>query len=95
MKHKKYTKSKKTLEFSYKLNHKQMAEAQTREEVLSIILEGFKKTNNEIKALNIKDFDVDKFYSVVTSVIEDFTNKDFPTKERLFVVHNEEKKRTS
>lgn len=90
--HKKYTKSKKTLEFSYKLNHKQMAEAQTREEVLSIILEGFKKTNNEIKALNIKDFDVDKFYSVVTSVIEDFTNKDFPTKERLFVVHNEEKK---
>jgi hypothetical protein len=90
---KKYTKSKKTLEFTYKLNHKQMTEAQTRKEVLDIILEGFKKTNNEIKALNIKDFDVDKFYSVVTSVIEDFTKKnDYPPKERLIAVHTEEKK---
>jgi len=89
--HKKYTKSKKTLEFSYKLNHKQMAEAQAREEVLAIILEGFKKTNNEIKALNIKDFDVDEFYSVVASVIEDFTNNDYAHKERLFAQPEEKK----
>ena len=90
--HKKHTKSRKTLEFSYKLNHKQMTEAQTREELLSIILEGFKKTNNEIRALNIENFDVDKFYSVVSSVIEDFTKNDYTPKKRLFVAHTEGKK---
>lgn len=90
--HKKYTKSKKSLEFSYKLNHRQMTEAKTREEVLAIILEGFKKTNNEIRLLNIKDFDVDKFYSVVTSVIEDFAKDDYVPKEKLFVAPSDEKK---
>lgn len=90
--HKKYTKSKKTLEFSYKLNHKQVTEAHTRGEVLAIILEGFKKSYNEIKTLNITDFDVDKFYSVVASVIKDFAQKDYVPKERLFVAQIKEKK---
>lgn len=88
--HKKYMKSKKTLEFTYKLNHKQMKEAQTKEEVLHIILEGFKKTYNEINALGIKDFDVDKFYNVVTTSIEDFARNDYIPKERLFVAQPEE-----
>ena len=85
----KYTKSKKTLEFTYKLNHKQMKEAQTKEEVLHIILEGFKKTYNEINALGIKDFDVDKFYSVVTTAIEDFARNDYVPIEKLFVAQPE------
>lgn len=90
--HKKYTKTKRTLEFSYKLNYKQMTEAQTRAEVLDIILEGFKKTNTEIRSLNIKDFDIDDFYSNVSSVIENFAkNKSFP-KESLSIAKPEEKK---
>lgn len=90
--HKKYTKSQKTLEFSYKLNHKQVTDAHTIGEVLTIILEGFKKTYNEIKSLNIKDFDVDEFYRVVASVIEDFAQKDYVPKERLFLAPAKEKK---
>ena len=94
--HKKYTKSKKALEFSYKLNHKQMKEAQTREEVLSIILKGFKKTYDEIKALNIRNFDIDNFYSALTSAIEDFSKNDYAPKERLFLAPQlEEKKELS
>jgi hypothetical protein len=69
-----------------------MTEAQKREEVLAIILVGFEKTSNEIKALNIKDFDVDKFYSVVTSVIKDFAKNDYVPKEKLFVTQPKEEK---
>lgn len=84
-----FMRSKKNLEFSYKLNHKQMSEAQTREEVLSIILEGFKKTYDEIKSMNIKDFDVDKFYSVVISTIEEFAKNEYVPKERIFIYQPE------
>jgi len=87
-----FMKSKKNLEFGYKLNHKQMTEAQTREEVLAIVLEGFKKTYNEIKAMNIKDFDVDKFYSVVISTIEEFAKNEYVPKERIFIYQPERNK---
>ena len=83
--YKKYIKSKKYLEITYKLNHKQVTDATTREEVLAIILEGFKKTYPEVKALNIKDFDIDNFYNVVSSGIEDFAKNEYIPKERFFI----------
>jgi len=39
--------------------------------------------------MNIKDFDVDKFYSVVISTIEEFAKNEYVPKERIFIYQPE------
>lgn len=58
----KYTRSKKMLELTFRLSYNEVIAAKSEEELIQITERGFLKTYDAVKALNIKDFDVDRFY---------------------------------
>ena len=67
---KKYTKSKKLLEFEVKLNHCKVSRSTSENELIDIISEALLKSYSEIEALNIKDFDIGKFYDDLRNLLQ-------------------------
>lgn len=65
---KKYIKGKNYLEFSVKINHTDLIEASINS-VPDIVKEAILKTYIEINALNIKGFEIDKFYSDINQLL--------------------------
>ncbi len=56
-----YVKSKKFLEFHFKLNYKDIKNAKTDDEIITIIKGALEKATSEIRKINIISFDFEKF----------------------------------
>jgi len=69
--HKKYIKQKKTLEFEVKLNHAEIRGATNERQLYDMIVEVLLKPYTEIEALDIKDFDIGKFYTDLKNLLTD------------------------
>lgn len=72
--HKKYIKSKKCLEFAFKLNYQEVKNANTKSELLGIIATGFQIGLVQIKDMLIKDFDIEKFGKELEKAIHHLSN---------------------
>jgi hypothetical protein len=69
---KKYTKSKKLLEFSVKLNYREVIST-TEDKLVNIVTEALLKSYSEIESLNIKNFDIGKFYNDLKNLLQERT----------------------
>jgi len=58
----KYTRTKKILELTFRLSYYEVIAAQNEEELIQIAERGIFNTYDAVKTLNIKDFDIDRFY---------------------------------
>ncbi|WP_192349073.1 DUF4240 domain-containing protein [Algoriphagus sp. Y33] len=67
---KKYTKSKKHLNFEVALNHNEVSKA-NESQLIEIVSSALLKSYSEIEALNINDFDIGKFYSDLNTLFQD------------------------
>jgi hypothetical protein len=67
---KKYAKAKKTLEFQVKLSHSEISKA-NENQLIDIITEALLKSYSEVAFLNIKDFDIGKFYADLKKLLTD------------------------
>ena len=66
----KYTKSKKMLELTVSLSYNEVKSA-SNDELIEIVKRGLLKTYNEVKSLNINDFDIDTFYKDIEILLRD------------------------
>jgi hypothetical protein len=83
--HKKYTRAKKELEFEVKLNYNEVSKARSENELIDIISEAFLKSQFEIEALHINNFDTKKFYGDLKKFLNDRSWLDLPYKESFFI----------
>lgn len=69
---KKYTKSKKLLELHFELNYGEVkSSAPESEQMVEILKRGVLATYGEVKAMGIKDFDVDAFYHDIGALFDE------------------------
>ena len=67
---KKYTRSKRLLELVFGLSHREVMSSDS-EQLVRILKQGVLATYSEVKAMGIKDFDVDAFYRDVGALIDE------------------------
>jgi hypothetical protein len=82
--HSKYVKSKKYLEFDYKLNHKQIIDAANDHELIDLIGSGLQKALIKIREIEIQYFDVDRFENEMMYLIEQFKLADYHDPNDVF-----------
>ena len=73
----KYTKSKKNLEFDFKLNHTEVKNTNTEEELLNVVSTGLQKSLVKLKELGIQYFDITKFETEFKLSIDRFNKTDY------------------
>ena len=80
---KKYIKSKRILEVQVKLNHGEVSKA-TEDQLVDIVTHALLKTYSEVESLEIKNFDIGKFYDDLKILLKDRAWVTEPNVEKEF-----------